>query len=221
MRVLLVEDDFDLGSALKAGLRLNGFQLDWVRDGFAALHELGNTEYAAVVLDLGLPRIDGLRVLQDIRHQKRSCPVLVLTARDAPEDIARALDLGADDYVVKPTDLLVLAARLRALIRRCHAQNSAIIEHNGLRIDTSTRQVWAGEEALQLSPREYDILQTLVMAAGRILTREALEAQILSWGQEVESNALEVHIHHLRKKLGPAFRNHIVTVRGIGYQIRV
>jgi DNA-binding response OmpR family regulator len=214
MRILLAEDDPLLGDGLRAGLRQAGFQVDWVRDGLAAERELRAQPYAAAVLDLGLPLMDGLDVLASVRRAGITLPVLVLTARDAVPDRIRGLDGGADDYVVKPVDLDELAARLRALVRRAHGQPQEWLQVQDVQLDPASRTVTRGGEPVALSTREFDLLQALMLAAGRVLSREQLEQQLYSWGNEVDSNAVEVHIHHLRKKLGPAL---IQTVRGVGY----
>ena len=217
MRILLAEDDSLLGDGLRAGLRQLGFQVDWVRDGEAAERELRAQPYAAAVLDLGLPRKDGLDVLAAIRRAGILTPVLVLTARDAVPDRIRGLDVGADDYVVKPVDLHELAARLRALVRRAHGQPQECLCAQTVVLDPASRSVRQAGELVMLSTREFDLLQTFMLGAGRVLSREQLEQQLYSWGQEVESNAVEVHIHNLRRKLGPAL---IHTVRGVGYMLQ-
>ena len=214
MRILLAEDDTLLGDGLRAGLRQQGFQVDWVRDGVAAERELRAQPYAAAVLDLGLPLMDGLDVLASVRRAGVKVPVLVLTARDTVPERVRGLDLGADDYVVKPVDLDELAARLRALVRRSHGQPQELLSLHGLQVDPAARTVQRDGRAATLSVREFDLLQALMLNAGRVLSREQLEQHIYAWGQEVESNAVEVHIHHLRKKLGAEL---IQTVRGVGY----
>jgi len=214
MRILLAEDDTLLGDGLRAGLRQAGFQVDWVRDGAAAERELRAQPYAAAVLDLGLPLMDGLDVLASVRRAGTTVPVLVLTARDAVPDRVRGLDLGADDYVVKPVDLDELAARLRALVRRAHGQPQEQLQVQGVQLDPAARTVARDGQAVALSTREFDLLHALMLNAGRVLSREQLEQHLYSWGREVESNAVEVHIHHLRKKLGAEL---IQTVRGVGY----
>ena len=214
MRILLAEDDTLLGDGLRAGLRLAGFQVDWVRDGLAAERELRAQAYAAAVLDLGLPGMDGMDVLASVRRAGVTLPVLVLTARDAVPDRIRGLDTGADDYVVKPVDLDELAARLRALVRRAAGQPQELLQAGGLQLDPAARTVQRDGEPVLLSTREFDLLQALMLNAGRVLSREQLEQHLYSWGREVESNAVEVHIHHLRKKLGA---DCIQTVRGVGY----
>ena len=217
MRILLAEDDSLLGDGLRAGLRQLGFQVDWVRDGEAAERELRAQPYEAAVLDLGLPRKDGLDVLAAIRRSGIKTPVLVLTARDAVPDRIRGLDLGADDYVVKPVDLHELAARLRALVRRAHGQPQECLTAQDIVLDPASRSVRKAGEPVTLSTREFDLLQAFMLGADRVLSREQLEQQLYSWGQEVESNAIEVHVHNLRRKLGPAL---IHTVRGVGYMLQ-
>jgi two-component system OmpR family response regulator/two-component system response regulator QseB len=214
MRILLAEDDMLLGDGLRAGLRQQGFLVDWVRDGLAAERELRAEPYAAAVLDLGLPLKDGLDVLAAIRRAGLTLPVLALTARDTVPERIRGLDLGADDYVVKPVDLGELAARLRALVRRAHGQPHEALQAQDVVLDAAARTVAQRGAAVVLSSREFDLLHALMLNAGRVLTRDQLEQHLYSWGQEVESNAIEVHVHHLRRKLGAAV---IQTVRGVGY----
>lgn len=219
MRILLAEDDPMLGDGLQAGLRQQGFQVDWVRDGLAAERELASGVYAAGVLDLGLPLKDGMEVLAGLRQQRArgaATPVLVLTARDAVPERIRGLDLGADDYVIKPVDLHELGARLRALVRRAHGQAQDTLRWGAVELEPSARQVRHDGAAVALSMREFDLLHALMRSAGRVLTREQLEQQLYSWGHEVESNAIEVHVHHLRRKLPPEL---IQTVRGVGYTV--
>ena len=217
MRILLAEDDPLLGDGLQAGLRQLGFLVDWVRDGDAAERELRAQPYAAVVLDLGLPRKDGLDVLSAIRQAGVQVPVLILTARDAVSDRIRGLDVGADDYVVKPVDLNELAARLRALVRRAHGQPQECLSVRDVVLDPAAHSVRLAGEPVTLSTREYDLLHALMLNADRVLSREQLEHHLYSWGQEVESNAVEVHIHNLRRKLGSTL---IHTVRGVGYMLQ-
>ena len=214
MRVLLAEDDPLLGDGLRAGLKQQGFQVDWVRDGEAAERELRAQPYAAAVLDLGLPRMDGLEVLAAIRRARVAMPVLVLTARDAVSDRILGLDAGADDYVVKPVDLGELAARLRALVRRAHGRPGENLTAGDVVLDPASRAVRRAGEPVSLSAREFDLLHAFMLNAGRVLTREQLERHLYAWGEEVESNAVEVHVHNLRRKLGAAL---IRTVRGVGY----
>jgi len=216
MRILLAEDDPLLGDGLQAGLRQLGFQVDWVRDGEAAEHELRSLVYAAAVLDLGMPRKNGLDVLASIRKAEVSCPVLILTARDAVANRIRGLDQGADDYVIKPVDLNELAARLRALIRRAHGQPNENLEAQDILLDPGARSVKQAGCIVEVSTREFDLLQTFMLNPDRVLSREQIEQHLYSWGQEVDSNAIEVHIHNLRKKLGATS---ILTVRGVGYML--
>ncbi|MCM2253083.1 MAG: winged helix-turn-helix domain-containing protein [Ramlibacter sp.] len=216
MRILLAEDDPLLGDGLRAGLRQLGFQVDWVRDGEAAQRELRAEPYAAAVLDLGLPRQDGMQVLASARRAGVATPVLVLTARDAVPDRIRGLDVGADDYVVKPVDLHELGARLRALVRRAHGRPHERLSAGDVVLDPAARRVTRAGAPVELAPREFDLLHALMLNAGHVLSREQLEQRMYSWGQEVESNAVEVHIHHLRRKLGGT---RIRTVRGVGYLV--
>ncbi len=222
MRILLAEDDSLLGDGLQAGLRQSGFQVDWVRDGVAAEHELralpmNGSTYAAAILDLGLPRKDGLDVLASIRANGISTPILILTARDALPDKVRGLNLGADDYVIKPVDLEELAARLRALVRRSHGQSQECLRVHDLVLDPAARTVKLQQEPISLSAREFELLMAMMLNADRVLSREQLEQHLYSWGQEVESNTIEVYIHNLRRKLGPGY---IHTVRGVGYLLQ-
>jgi len=214
MRILLAEDDPLLGDGLRAGLRQQGFQVDWVRDGHAAERELRAQPYAAAVLDLGLPLKDGMEVLASVRRAGLTLPVLVLTARDAVPDRVRGLNTGADDYVVKPIDLQELAARLRALVRRAHGQAQECLSAQDVVLDPAAHTVEQAGRPVVLAQREFAMLQALLLNTGRVLSREQLEQHLYSWGHEVESNAVEVHIHHLRRKLGAGL---IQTVRGVGY----
>jgi DNA-binding response OmpR family regulator len=216
MRILLVEDDLLLGDGLRARLRQLGFLVDWVQDGEAAERELLAGHHAAAVLDLGLPRKDGMEVLAALRRAGMTIPILVLTARDAVVDRIRGLDVGADDFVIKPVDADELAARLRALIRRSHGRPQERLVIDNVMLDPAARIVERGDMQIDLSPREFDLLHALMLNSGRVLSREQLEAHIYGWGQEVESNAIEVHVHHLRRKLGAPF---IQTVRGVGYRV--
>ncbi len=214
MRLLLVEDDSLLGDGIQAGLGQAGFAVDWVRDGVAGELALNTEPYAAVILDLGLPRLTGLELLGRLRVAGNQTPVLILTARDAIIDRIKGLDGGADDYLVKPFDLNELAARLRALIRRAQGQPAPIIRIGALALEAASHQVIFQGHLVDLSAREFVLLHTLMLNAGRVLSREQLERQLYAWGEEVESNAIEVHIHHLRRKLQPEL---IRTIRGVGY----
>ena len=217
MRILLVEDDPLLGDGLQAGLRQLGFAVDWVRTGDAAERELRSGAYAAAVLDLGLPRRDGFDVLASVRRAGARLPILVLTARDAVPDRIRGLDLGADDYVLKPIDLHELGARLRALVRRSHGEPREVLAAQGIELDPASRTVRRDGVPVPLQAREFDLLHALMLNAGRVLTREQIEQHLYSWGREIESNAIEVHVHHLRRKLGA---DRIHTVRGVGYLLQ-
>jgi DNA-binding response OmpR family regulator len=214
MRILLVEDDRLLGDGLQAGLSQAGYAVDWLRDGEAAVAALSTESFAAVVLDLGLPKRDGLSVLQWLRGRHDATPVLILTARDQLEDKIRGLDLGADDYVLKPFDLDEIAARLRALVRRAHGRPEPIITVGEVELNPAARTVMRTGQQVELTPREFDLLHLLLQNAERVLTRRVLEEQLYTWNDAVDSNALEVHIHHLRRKLGSEL---IRTVRGVGY----
>jgi two-component system OmpR family response regulator/two-component system response regulator QseB len=214
LRVLLVEDDPLLGDGLRAGLAQAGFGVDWVRDGAGALHAVDAPGYAAMVLDLSLPKVDGFDVLRRMRARGLRLPVLILTARDGLDERVRGLDGGADDYVVKPVDLAELAARLRALVRRSAGGAAPVMLIGDVEIDPAAHRVrYCGRE-VELKPREFALLHELMLNAGRVLTREQLEDRLYRWGEEVESNAVEVHVHRLRRKLDPGV---IRTVRGVGY----
>lgn len=216
MRILLAEDDELLGSGIRAGLAQHGFLVDWVRDGVAAERELCTDAYQACVLDLGLPRQDGMEVLKQVRARRITTPVLVLTARDSLAARIDGLDTGADDYLIKPIDLHELAARLRALVRRAHGQVETRLSSGTIELDPATHQVWNGGQLVELSQREHDLLHALLLSAGRVLSREQLEQRLYQWGSEINSNAVEVHIYHLRRKLGATA---IETVRGVGYRV--
>lgn len=216
MRILIVEDDALLGDALQAGLRQAGFVADWVRDGLAARNALEAERFAAVVLDLGLPRLAGLDLLRRLRRSKDPVPVLILTARDAVDDRIAGLDAGADDYLVKPCDLGELAARLRALIRRSAGLSAPVIEVGPLKLDPAAHAVTFRNRPVELPGKEFALLHELVRAAGQVLSKEQLVQRLYPWGEEIESNAIEVHVHRLRRKLAPEV---IVTLRGVGYLV--
>ncbi|HQS32484.1 MAG: DNA-binding response regulator [Polaromonas sp. 39-63-203] len=216
MRILLAEDDGMLGDGLQTGLRQLGFQVDWVLDGRTAELEIASGSYAAAVLDLGLPLKNGMDVLKDLRARKIATPVLILTARDAVPDRIAGLNLGADDYVVKPVNLHELAARLHALVRRSHGVAGDVLRCGPVLLDTASREVRYDGQAVTLSMREFDLLHALMLRPGRILSREQLEQWLYAAGREVESNTIEVHIHFLRRKLYPEM---IRTVRGVGYMV--
>ena len=216
MRVLIVEDDPLLGDALAAGLKQRGFQADWVQDGRDAQAAVRVEPFAAVVLDLGLPGLGGIELLRGERARGNKVPVLILTARDAVQDRIAGLDSGADDYVVKPTDLDELAARLRALVRRSKGEPAPVLQIGQVVLDPAARMVTRDGQAMDLPPREFTLLQELMLNAGRVLSREQLEERMYRWGDEVESNAVEVHVHHLRRKLGTEV---VKTIRGVGYMM--
>ncbi|MDD5393959.1 MAG: response regulator transcription factor [Thiothrix sp.] len=216
MRILVVEDDALLGDAIQAGLKQSGHAVDWVRDGVQADHALLAEPYAAVVLDLGLPRLSGLEVLQRLRQRQSTLPVLILTARDTVEDRIQGLDTGADDYLVKPFDMGELSARLRALIRRASGFAAPVLQVGAVELDPAGHCVNYQGAPVDLSSREFTVLQALMLNVGRVLSRAQLEDKLYAWGQEVESNTVEVHIHHLRRKLYPSL---IETIRGVGYLI--
>ncbi|MDH1056201.1 response regulator [Aquipseudomonas alcaligenes] len=216
MRLLLVEDDKALGEGLRLGLRQEGYTVDWLEDGTSALHALLSEDFDLLVLDLGLPRMSGLQVLRELRRSGSALPVLILTARDSTEDRIAGLDAGADDYLVKPFDLDELKARLRALLRRSAGRAELRIEHAGVSLDPSSQQVSYQGKPVPMTPKEYLLLHELLSQPGKVLTRERLAQLLYGWDEEAESNTLEVHIHHLRKKL---FSSLIRTVRGVGYLV--
>ena len=218
MRLLLVEDDPMVGESIRDGLGQEGYTVDWVRDGKGAEAALAAEPYAAVLLDLGLPRKDGLEVLRTARAQRNDVPILVITARDAVADRIKGLDAGADDYLVKPFDLDELAARVRALVRRAEGRAEPIVRHGPIALNPATREVTLRGRPVALSGREFALLQALLQRPGVVLSRAQLEERLYGWQDEVGSNAVEVHIHNLRRKLGAdAIRN----VRGVGYTIPV
>ncbi|MBK6555546.1 MAG: response regulator transcription factor [Rhodocyclaceae bacterium] len=216
MRVLLVEDDPQLGDGLMVGLRQSGFAVDWLKDGEAADRALASEDFDLLVLDLGLPKLAGMELLRRLRGRGQVLPVLILTARDATADKIAGLDSGADDYLVKPVDIDELAARLRALARRTTGRAAALLRHGEVTLDPAGRRVTVADFPVELSAREFAVLHALLANAGRVMTRGQLESSIYGWRDEPDSNALEVHIHHLRKKLGADF---IKTLRGVGYTI--
>lgn len=216
MRILLVEDDTLLGDGLATGLRQAGYTVDWLMDGQTAAYALQSETFDAVVLDLGIPRLSGMELLKHLRANAIATPVLILTARDALGDKVSGLDAGADDYLVKPVDLDELAARLRALLRRTNRKTTPLLNHGDLTLDVASHRVTLAEQAVELSTREFAILQTLLENKGHVMTRRQIEDRIYGWRDEPESNTVEVHIHHLRRKLG----NDIIrTLRGVGYII--
>lgn len=216
MRVLLVEDDALLGDGLTAGLKLGASCVDWKRDGESARLALMNQKYDACVLDLNLPRHDGLTLLRDLRMRGDDTPVLILTARDSSADKVAGLDAGADDYLTKPFDLHELQARIRALLRRAGGRASPLLGHGAVSLSPASHRVLLDGIPVELSGREYALLLDLFTHKGHIRSRQQLEASLYAWGEEAVSNIVEVYIHHLRKKLGPEL---IRTVRGLGYVV--
>jgi two-component system response regulator QseB len=214
MRVLLVEDDAMIGKSVREGLRQDGFTVDWVTDGRAADAALNAESYGAVLLDLGLPKIGGMEILRRFRARGVDVPVLIITARDAIDERIHGLDSGADDYLVKPFDLDELAARLRAVSRRKAGRAAPVLRRGDLTLDPATREVSVLGRPVALSAREFNVLAALLERLGSVLSRTQLEQRIYGWGEEVESNAVEVHVHSLRKKLGADV---IRTLRGAGY----
>lgn len=214
---MLVEDDAMIAEAIRAGLRRDGFTVDWLRDGETAEHVLKTESFDVLLLDLGLPRKSGLAVLSGLRSRGDGLPVIILTARDAVSDRVQGLDAGADDYLVKPFDLDELAARIRALLRRKSGHAAPAIEHLGVTLDPATHGVRRGAQQISLSPKEFALLQLLMERPGTIHSRARIEERLYGWGEEIESNTVEVHVHALRRKLGPDF---ILTVRGVGYRVR-
>jgi two-component system, OmpR family, response regulator QseB len=216
MKILLAEDDAMLGSSMEKGLAQAGFTVDWVRTGNHAQTALNTQTYAAVLLDIGLPQISGLDILQQLRQQGKHTPVLVVTARDAVRDRVAGLNLGADDYLTKPFDLDELVARIHALMRRRSGRSQPQIRLGRLEVDPIQHLARLGTQELALSPREFDLLLALMEKPGTVLSVEQLEEKLYGWDDEVASNAIEVHLHHLRRKLGePWIRN----VRGVGYKV--
>ncbi|HEX8544267.1 MAG TPA: response regulator [Pseudomonas sp.] len=216
MRLLLIEDDVALGEGIHQALSREGYTVDWLKDGASALHSLLSESFDLAILDLGLPKLDGLEVLRRLRKSGSGLPVLILTARDATEDRIAGLDAGADDYLIKPFDLSELKARLRALLRRSAGRARALIEHAGITLDPGTQQVTYHDQAVFLTPKEYQLLHELLSPPGRVLTRDRLIQLLYGWNEEAESNTLEVHIHHLRKKFSSDL---IRTIRGVGYLV--
>lgn len=216
MRLLLVEDDLMIGESVLDLLRAEGYAVDWVKDGEVAIMALNSHTYDLILLDLGLPKCDGLTVLRTLREKKDRSPVLIATARDSVAQRVSGLDAGADDYIVKPYDLDELLARIRALIRRAAGRAEPVYEHSGVSIDPVSREVIVNGQAVVLSSREWALLQLLLARPGVVLSRKQLEEKLYSWKDEVSSNAIEVYIHGLRKKLGV---NLIQNVRGVGYVI--
>jgi len=218
MRVLLVEDDGLLGKAVQAGLQQQGYAVDWVRDGVAGEESVLNGDYGAVLLDLGLPRQDGMSLLAKLRRGGYQLPIIIITSRDDIPDRVLGLDAGADDFLIKPFDLEELGARLRAAARRSAGRAQAVVEHGPLRIDPAARRVTNDGVEVALTAREFSLLLQLLEHRGRVMSRVQLQEAVYSWSNDIESNTVEVHIHHLRRKLG---RDLIRTVHGHGYMIDI
>lgn len=216
MRILIVEDDVVLGETLQGGLRQEGNVVDWLRDGESARYILKNQQFDAIILDLGLPKLNGLYLLRELRSRDDKTPVLVLTAKDTVFDKIQGLDSGADDYMSKPFDLYEVGARLRALQRRSMDRAVTLISHGDLKLDPSSHEVYLAGELVSLTRREFSLLQKLLENLGKVLSREQLVNALYTWSDDVDSNVLEVHIHNLRKKFGS---NLIKTIRGVGYII--
>lgn len=214
VRLLIVEDDKLIGTGIVTCLRQKGYAVDWVQDGDTAESVLQSEQYDAVILDIGLPRKSGLEVLESIRTAGIAVPVLLLTAKDAVSDRISGLDRGADDYMTKPFDLDELSARIRALLRRSSGRSLPVILHAGIELDPASHIVTKDKTPVDLSPKEFAILQSLLENVGHVLSRSRLEESLYSWKDEIESNAVDVHIHYLRKKLGAEL---IRTIRGVGY----
>lgn len=216
MRILLVEDDLTLGDGLSTGLRQAGFAVDWLKDGQLADLALQSESFDLVVLDLGLPKLSGMEVLNRARSRQLLTPILILTAKDAIGDKIDGLDAGADDYLVKPIDIDELSARIRAMTRRMAGRAASVLCHGEIELDPAAHSIRLAGKPVELSSREFSLLQILLENAGRVLSRSQIEQSIYGWSEEPDSNALEVHIHHLRKKLGSQL---IRTLRGVGYTI--
>ncbi len=216
MRVLVVEDDPMIGRAVNAGLRENGHAVDWVQDGIEAQLALSNGVYELALLDLGLPRRDGFEILKAVRGSGNDVPVVIITARDAVADRIAGLDSGADDYLVKPFDLDELLARVRAVIRRRRGRACSEVSYGALTVDTVRRQVVFRGAQVELSAREFAVLEALMTDPGAVVSREKVEDAVYGWRKEVDSNSIEVHVHHLRRKLDAGL---IRNVRGVGYRL--
>ncbi|MCK5663360.1 MAG: response regulator [Thiotrichaceae bacterium] len=216
MRILLVEDDTLLGEGLYAGLKRENYSLDWIKNGETALIAMQETAYDVVILDIGLPKMSGLEVLRKARSDGNKLPVLILTARDAVSDRVDGLDAGADDYLIKPFEFAELCARLRALARRSRGLSEQLICYKNIQIDPAAHSIKLDNQKIELSRREFSLLEEMLSNVGRVLSKAHLEEKLYSWGDEIGSNTIEVHIHHLRKKFGSEL---IQTVRGVGYII--
>jgi len=216
MRLLLIEDDPMIGESMEEVLRRENYAVDWVRDGDSAMLALRHDVYNLLLLDLGLPKKQGMDVLRQYRAQGGAAPVLIVTARDATASRVEGLDAGADDYLIKPFDIDELLARIRALLRRGKAPNQALVSYRGLQVDMAAHVASFNGVGLHLSAREFAVLRALLDAPGSVVSKSQLEERIYGWGEEIESNAIDVYIYHLRKKLGTGF---IANVRGVGYKL--
>ena len=217
MRILLVEDDVLLGEGTKNGLVQKGYAVDWVKDGLAALQAVKNESFEIAVVDLGLPRMPGMDLIREIRAMELDIAILILTARDSVNDRVQGLDIGADDYLTKPFDLEELSARLRALQRRAAGRPDAILQHGELSLDPAAHTVMLANKQIVVSRREFALLNKLLENPGRVLSREQLNQCLYGWDDDIDSNAIEVHIHNIRKKLGGG--KFIRTIRGVGYMV--
>jgi two-component system, OmpR family, response regulator QseB len=217
MRILLVEDDELLGDGIRAGLAQYQYVVDWIKNGIAALNALQNEHFDLVILDLGLPKMSGEDVLKNMRSKNNATPVIILTARDAINDRVKCLDIGADDYIVKPFDLDELCARIRAVQRRTTSRVDTVITIADITLDPAARTITKENKLVELSRREFVLMQMLMENAGRVLSREQITQSLYGWGDDIDSNALEVHIHNLRKKFG---NDLISTIRGVGYILK-
>lgn len=216
MRILLTEDDPQLGRATQIGLEQAGYAVDWVQSAESAQTAVRLHRYSCILLDLGLPQQDGMQALAALRRGGYDGAILIVTARDQISDRIAGLDAGADDFVIKPFDLNELSARIRSACRRANGRDRVMLTHDDIVVDVAARQVQQGGQAVPLTSKEFSILLMLIQHCGRVLSREQLEESVYSWGEEIESNAVQVHIHHLRKKLGKAL---IRTVHAVGYSI--
>lgn len=214
MRLLLVEDDELLGDAVKTGLTQFGYIVDWLRDGAEARAAVKSESFELIILDLGLPKLSGMGFLQAIRNNNNTTPVIILTARESIEDRIKGLDSGADDYIIKPFDLNELSARVRALVRRSQGRADPVLQYRNVSLDPAAHSVYVDDILVNVPRREFALLQKLLENSGHVLSREQLMQSIYGWDEDVDSNALEVHIHNLRKKLNANF---IRTIRGVGY----
>lgn len=216
MRILIIEDDASLGATIQNWLQLDGYAVDWVRRGNLAQNALINQTYDCILLDRGLPGLSGDELLRQLRNQQKTVPVLMITAQDTLNDKIAGLDLGADDYLVKPFDLEELSARIRAAIRRASGHTHSVLTHGAITLNPITKQVFLHNQIISLTAKEYALLHAMMLHPQQVITRTQLEDKLYSWGEEVESNAVEVHIHHLRKKLGSTL---IRTIRNLGYTL--